>query len=126
MEQILSHEFLDVYRITDGVLLNVKKYKLPDHHWGYHKYKNDKKLMKKLDGLKNLYRVTKDVDDEWRPLKVGDIIYNYNKITPVNNYLEYRFEIKTTGECFSGGYVLFGSYLAEINMIIEKYKLDVK
>ena len=63
----------------------------------------------------------KYVDDKWCSVKVGDIIFNSDKIIPTNNPSEYRFEIKTTGESFAGCYTEVNKYISEINNIIESY-----
>lgn len=121
MEQITKHEYLDVYRVADGVLLNVKKYKEEDTNWAYSNHYNDKMVFKKIKGLKNLYECILDVVGKYYSISVGDIIYGTNKISLITNATEYRYEIKTTGEMFSGDYKEVSNYLYVIIEVMDRY-----
>ena len=124
MEQITKHEYLDVYRIADGVLLKVKKYKDSETcHIGWHTIEKYKSSLTKLKGLKNLFVVNSDIKCEygWFELNVGDVIFESEHIIPITNPSEYRYEIKTTGEMFSGNYKEVSNYLYIIIEIMDKY-----
>lgn len=124
VEKITEHEYMDVYRIRDGVLLKVKKYKQSDtRHIGWHNIKEYKASLEKLTGLKNLYKVISDIEckyGSWK-LSAGDIIFENEHVIPTNNYMEYRYEVKTTGECFSGNWGEFGDIMMDIAKICESY-----
>jgi hypothetical protein len=123
MEQITKHEYLDVYRITDGVLLNVKKYKETQCRFYWHDFDKNKKSFVKLSGLKNLYIANKDIEYgyEGNILAKGSLVYGGIYIVPLTNPAEYRFEIKTTDECFSGDYEETSSYLLLIIEVMGRY-----
>lgn len=122
MEQITKHWLLDVYRITDGVLLNVKKYEVD--RMAFHTLKESKKSFDKLNGLKNLYRANEDIKDKYSDkfiFKCGEYYYDNFKIIPTSDVDKFRFEIKTTGESFSGNSEIFTQYLSEISYIMSRY-----
>lgn len=128
MEQIVRHEYFDVYRVTDGVLLNVKKYATPRCSFYWNDFDKNKKSFTKLSGLKNLYIANKDVEYGYNKevLLKGSLIYGNDYIVPLINPYEYRFEIKTTGECFAGNYVDITNYLDIIRDMIDEYLNDYK
>lgn len=111
--QVLTKtEYQDVYRVTNGVILMVKKFipmKLdnienPRVYWTdktnskiYHQgcEKSLKVLTKECRCKKILY------DPEW-VIPKGTVIYNSIPVVATNNPSDWKYEIKTTGNAFSG------------------------
>lgn len=122
MEVVVETEYQDIYRITDGVLLIVNKFRYIDYssqtdrvislYDGKFKSYN-KKLSKKLRVLKencNVYGIT---------IPKGIVTYNLFPVEIVSDKDDYEYEIKTTGSMFSGNNE---SMLKMLNEIICKIK----
>lgn len=116
-EIVYQTELMDCYRITDGVLLNVKKYK-QTNNWidkdgiskPYHKDCKDLRVLKK-----------EYIDERFcKVYKIGTVIEAYYEVVKCN-VSDYTYEIKTTGNLFSGTSDIILQYLDIIKEIINTY-----
>lgn len=122
MEIVVESEYQDIYRITDGVLLVINKFRYIDYspqtEWivrlynvKYKSYnKNCQKQLKVLNEDCNIYGIT---------IPKGTILYNNFPVEIVPDKSDYEYEIKTTGNLFSGN---SESMLKMLNEIISKIK----
>ena len=122
MKTVVESEYQDIYRVTDGVLLIVNKFRRIDYSsqtercvilYGgkYKSYnKNCQKQLKMLKEDCNIYGIT---------IPKGTIVYHYFPVEIVSDKVDYKYEIKTTGNMFSGNYE---SMLKMLNEIISKIK----
>lgn len=122
METVVESEYQDIYRVTNGVLLIVNKFRRIDYSsqtercvilYGgkYKSYnKNCQKQLKMLKEDCNIYGIT---------IPKGTIVYHYFPVEIVSDKVDYKYEIKTTGNMFSGNYE---SMLKMLNEIISKIK----
>ena len=112
---IQENDYLDIYRITEGVLLKVYKVKIIQPEYGY--VAERKGVAKKL--FKGCYKLIKPVATPWRNLEPGTIIlerYIVESTEPKN----YKYEIKTTGNALGGSVSDISTYLDTINHLIDK------
>lgn len=122
METVVESEYQDIYRVTDGVLLIVNKFKRIDYSSQTErcvilykrKYKSyNKNCQKQLKMLKedcNIYGIT---------IPKGTVTYNLFPVELVSDINDYKYEIKTTGSMFSGNNESMSKML---NEIISKIK----
>lgn len=125
MVEILAEtEYQDLYRITDGVLLVVNKFKPIDY--GEDKYVSlydpkvksyNKGCQKRLKILKEDYY--KQYDDITVPK--GTVLY-YGRPVELARKDEWNYQIKTTGESLSGDFDEVTELLTSIIKIIDKEK----
>lgn len=118
--QVLAEtEYQDLYRITDGVLLVVNKFKPIDY--GEDKYVSlydpkvksyNKGCQKRLKILKEDYY--KQYDDITVPK--GTILY-YERPVELADKSEWNYQVKTTGEALSGD---FDEVTELLNEILKK------
>ena len=57
-----------------------------------------------------------------RIVPIGSHIVEYYWVEPIDDCSKFRFELKTTGSCFSGDVNKINKYISDMNAIIEKYK----
>lgn len=121
MQALAETEYQDLYRITDGVLLVVNKFKPIDY--GEDKYVSlydpkvksyNKGCQKRLKILKEDYY--KQYDDITVPK--GTVLY-YERPVELARKDEWNYQIKTTGESLSGD---FNEVTELLNEILKKNK----
>lgn len=122
MEIVVETEYQDIYRVTDGVLLIVNKFRHIDYSsqtdriislydGKFKSYnKNCQKQLKMLKEDCNIYGIT---------IPKGTVTYNLFPVELVSDINDYEYEIKTTGSMFSGNNE---SMLKMLNEIICKIK----
>lgn len=119
MQVLAETEYQDLYRITDGVLLVVNKFKPIDY--GEDKYVSlydpkvksyNKGCQKRLKILKEDYY--KQYDDITVPK--GTVLY-YERPVELARKDEWNYQIKTTGESLSGD---FNEVTELLNEILKK------
>lgn len=109
MEVLANTEYQDVYRIVDGVLLIVNKFKRiiydEDKYFGVSFSKAKFKSYNK-DCQKWLKVLKEDYHDEYSNITVpkGTVLYQDYPVELINKPENYIYEIKTTGNAFSGDY----------------------
>lgn len=122
MQVLAETEYQDLYRITDGVLLVVNKFK--PIYYGEYKYVSlydpkvksyNKGCQKRLKILKEDYY--KQYDDITVPK--GTVLY-YERPVELVDKSEWNYQIKTTGESLSGDFDEVTELLTSIIKIIDK------
>lgn len=122
MQVLAETEYQDLYRITDGVLLVVNKFK--PIYYGEDKYVSlydpkvksyNKGCQKRLKILKEDYY--KQYDDITVPK--GTVLY-YERPVELVDKSEWNYQIKTTGESLSGDFDEVTELLTSIIKIIDK------
>ena len=122
MQVLAETEYQDLYRITDGVLLVVNKFK--PIYYGEDKYVSlydpkvksyNKGCQKRLKILKEDYY--KQYDDITVPK--GTVLY-YERPVELVDKSEWNYQIKTTGELLSGDFDEVTELLTNIIKIIDK------
>lgn len=128
--QILAEtEYQDLYRVTDGVLLVVNKFKRID----YSKI-TDKpvgslyraKTGKYNKGCQDCLKVLKsDYHDTYADITVskGTVLYHGTPIEVTDDESEYQYQIKTTGDLFSGNIDEMENMLSDILYRIRQGKV---
>lgn len=121
METLAETEYQDLYRITDGVLLVVNKFKPIDY--GEDKYVSlyDPKVKLYNKGCQKQLKILKeDYYSKYADVTVsqGTVLY-YGRPVRLVNKNKWNYQIKTTGECFSGDIKKITELL---NKILEKVK----
>lgn len=128
--QILAEtEYQDLYRVTDGVLLVVNKFKPID----YSKVTNKTvgalyraKTGKYNKGCQDCLKVLKsDYVDTYSGVTVpkGTVLYHNRPVELTTDELEYQYQIKTTGDLFSGDADEMENMLSDILYRIRQGKV---
>ena len=121
METLAETEYQDLYRITDGVLLVVNKFKPIDY--GEDKYVSlyDPKVKSYNKGCQKQLKILKeDYYSKYADVIVsqGTVLY-YGRPVELACKEEWDYQVKTTGECFSGDIKKITELL---NTILEKVR----
>ena len=123
MVEILAEtEYQDLYRITDGVLLVVNKFKPIDY--GEDKYVSlyDPKVKSYNKGCQKQLKILKeDYYSRYEDVTVsqGTVLY-YGRPVELARKDEWNYQIKTTGESLSGSLDEVTELLTSIIKIIDK------
>lgn len=135
MEEIIKSEYEDVYRVTDGVTLHVKKYRRKtntDGRYIYIVYDDAPKLKNYIKGSNyrhcRLKKASEDVRiregfggaSDYVEALAGAVFESdvLVEIVPPNNY---KYEIKTSGDAFSGSALGMMELVEDITTQIETY-----
>lgn len=126
--KIQSHPLQDIYRLTEGVLLEVDKF---DPYFVPYAIlsKERQGKVKKIRGAKGIEEVTKDIvssvykDGAWVPYTVKKgtfLMHNYPKV-PTSDPRLFTFNLKSSGGTISGDSKHHLRLLGMINEIISSY-----
>lgn len=126
MEVLCKSDYQDLYRIKDGVLLVVNKfnYKKTDNRRGIIVCDISRKTVKKYnDGCQDQLKVLKNEYEckyEQCVLEAGTVLYSGYavELVPKENW---DYQIKTTGDLFSGNQDDILKLIDEIKKLIESY-----
>lgn len=119
-KQIIKTDYLDVFRIKDGVLFKVYKCKVIRHI--YCDY-NKRKCTKIADNVyKTKEPITLRVFGGESVIPTGAGIVEDSWVEKLNDYNDFTFQLKTTGGYFSGDMLTIKRYWDDINNILESYK----
>jgi hypothetical protein len=124
IEILAQTEYQDLYRISDGVLLVINKFKYIDfsnkttrflriYRRGLKKYnKGCQEQLKILD---------KDYFDEYDTITVkkGTILYENRPVSKTDNKEDWTYEVKTTGSSLGGNFDLVEGMLSSILKLIR-------
>ena len=129
MQILAETEYQDLYRVTDGVLLVVNKFKpidysdQTDRHVCLYSPKTGKYYKGCQDGLKIL---NEDYFDNYANVIVpkGTVVYYNTPVEPVTDASQITYQIKTTGNLFSGNANKMTYMLNEILHRIQSGKCD--
>lgn len=121
MEVLANSEYQDVYRIVDGVLLIVNKFKriIYDEDKYFSVSFSKAKLKSYNKGCQRWLKVLKeDYCDAYSNITVpkGTVLYQDYPIELSNVY---KYEVKTTGTSFSGNYSTVKSIINDIREVMD-------
>ena len=127
MEVVVKTDYQDIYRITDGVLLVINKFVSIDYSDRtkevVHVYRGIAKYKSYNKNCQNWLKVLKeDYKYEHCPVIVPKDTVTYMDIPVIctNNKEKWKYELKTTGSCFSGNYDKMLDLITEVyNIVIE-------
>lgn len=123
MQVIVKTEYQDVYRITNGVLLVVNKFKPICYNRTVVLFRAKVKSYNK--GCQKELKVLKEDYDSFSEITIprGTIIYHDRPVEIVNKE-HYTYQIKTTGESFSGNSNYILKLINDISEIIRTDNLN--
>lgn len=120
MKNVVNTEYQEVYRVTDGVLLVINKFTkmYPNEYvhssrWGT-KEKNSRR--------KTYHKDTKDLfiqqfdETTWggKIIPKDTILYYSEPVVATDNKYDWNYQIKTSGDSFSGGVNEIDNMLSDI------------
>ena len=118
---IIDNKYMKQIRLVDGVLINIYKCE-----FGHDVSSYIKRPRKQLDKMEDFFYVTtEDLIDSWknREYPVGTILYkshaSYYPILKINDKKDWYWELKTTGNAFSGNTELFKGLVESVLKFIE-------
>lgn len=123
MQVVCESDYQDIYRIKDGVLLIVNKFKKIDYsdktdRWVQieSKWKYKKECQDRLKILK------KDYYDKWSGVTVpkDTVLYYGAPVEIETDPSQYEYQIKTTGEMFSGDSEMMLDYINDIVNVVKR------
>lgn len=120
MEKIQSHAIKDIWRIREGLLLEVHRFKTLGHCWV-----RSKKSVKQIRGCKGLTELKEDYCDSYtkKTFPKGTLIYNTVPVEPETNKDNFKFEIKSSGgSIFSRNAEEMKNILNDIEKTINTYE----
>mgnify|MGYP007066964311 CR=1 FL=1 len=123
MEVLANTEYQDVYRIVDGVLLIVNKFKRiiydEDKYFGVCFKANIKSYNKNCQ--KWLKVLKEDYYDEYSNITIpkGTVLYHSYPVEPIIKPENYIYEIKTTGDAFGGDYSKVMDMINNIRKVMD-------
>lgn len=121
MEVVTKTEYQDVYRVTDGVLLVVNKF-VPMFKNNCNYYEENRKRKYSAE-TKDLYVLQRDYEDEYNmfPEKLlkGTVTYLSRPVVSTNNPTDWTYQLKTTGDAFSGNVFRFKELLSSTLYIVR-------
>ena len=126
METLCKNDYQDLYRVMDGVLLVVNKFKYVLENGKcrvstYSKSRDSTVYAKGCqDQLRKLIK-PRQSDIRGNVCPVGTVVY-YGYLIEKCPVEEYDFQIKTTGDLFSGNAAQLTEVLEEITEKIGEYK----
>lgn len=125
MEVIANTEYQEVYRVTDGVLLVINKFtKMYPNEYVYSSYSG----VKNKNGRRKTYgKNTKDLyiqqfdEVSWSGKEIpnGTVLYFSEPVIASNNKCDWNYQIKTSGDAFSGDKELIEKLLNDILHVIR-------
>lgn len=119
MEVLIENDFFKQIRITDGVLLNIIKYKSTNRFWNV----NPRKDLKKISDCLYISKVDKYDRDKLICSKDDYIIKDYSSpnyfVVKKEDKDKWGYEIKTTGCAFSGSKFTIDKIMNDIKEAIE-------
>lgn len=124
MEVLVNTEYQDVYRIVDGVLLIVNKFKriIYDEDKYFRVSFSEAKFKSYNKGCQKWLKVLKeDYHDEYSNISVpkGTVLYQDYPVELTIKPENYIYEIKTTGNAFGGDYNEVMDMIKNIRAIMD-------
>lgn len=126
MEVLANTEYQDVYRIVDGVLLIVNKFKkiIYDEDKYFRVSFSKAKFKSYNKGCQKWLKVLKeDYYDEYSNISVpkGTVLYQDYPVELIVKPENYIYKIKTTGDAFGGDFTDMMAYLEMIAEIMKEH-----
>ena len=124
IEILAETDYQDLYRISDGVLLVINKFKrieYPSEPY-FHVYTSDAKYKSYNKGCKKWLKVLKeDYKDKYHNIIVskGTVLYMDYPVESTSNKADWTYEIKTTASCLGGDFATTENMLNTILNIMK-------
>ena len=127
MEVLANTEYQDVYRIVDGVLLIVNKFKriICNEDEYFRVSFSNSKVKSYNKGCQKWLKVLKeDYHDEYSNISVpkGTVLYQDYPVELTIKPENYIYEIKTTGNAFGGDYNEVTDIIDNIYKLMDRYQ----
>ena len=124
MQTLCESEYQDLYRIKDGVLLVVNKFKPIDYSriTDRQVYTYNPKTRKYKKGCQDCLTILKeDYYDKYKDITIpkGTVLYYNIPVELLLDKSEHQYAIKTTGEMFSGNSKEIIEYINDIISVIN-------
>lgn len=126
MEVLAKTEYQDLYRISDGVLLVINKFKSIDYSDKTTSYvkiwlPNAKYKIYNKGCQKDLKELKEDYYDKYCTLTVkkGTVMYQERPVIKTDNKADWTYEVKTTGSSLGGSFDIVENMLSNILRIIR-------
>ena len=128
MKAVVQTEYQDIYRITDGVLLVVNKFEslyiegveyprvYPVNRAGMRSY--NKNCQQQLKVLKNEWHCKGSWYTPAWSIPAGTVLYGSIPVITISDKNKWQYEIKTTGNMFSGNAVEILEMLHNIENVV--------
>ncbi|AKO92009.1 hypothetical protein BEH_07780 [Priestia filamentosa] len=118
MEKIQSHEIKDIWRVQDGLLVEIYKY----DSLGYHIH-SDKIKAKIIRGCKGLKELKEDYTDSWekKTYPKGTLLYHGQPVRAISDRNKFKAEIKSSGGSVLGSITEINKVLEDIEHILNQY-----
>ena len=124
MQVVCECDYQDIYRITDGVLLVINKFEYAGKPYSiYTHYMKTGKYHK--DCQRHLEIIKHDYYDQPNDItyKKGTVMYYHRVVQKTDDRSKWEYQIKTTGEAFSGNHEKMTEMLNTIRELMDdKYK----
>ncbi|UUG68114.1 hypothetical protein [Bacillus phage PK-3] len=119
MEKIQSHEIKDIWRVRDGLLIEISKFQ----SLGYNISDNQMKT-KVVRGCKGLRELKEDYTVEWskKTYPKGTLLLHGTPVEPITDVNKFRAEIKSSGGSVLDSLEKIESILNDIKAILRQYK----
>ena len=124
IEILAETEYQDLYRISDGVLLVINKFKRIEYPSDpyFSVYSGDLRLPLYNKGCQKWLKVLKDdYKDKYHDIIVskGTVLYMDYPVEPTDNKDDWTYEVKTTGSCLGGDFTTTENILNTILNIMK-------
>lgn len=121
MEVVVQTEYQDIYRIKHGVLLIVNKFVRADSNNSVRMFQPRNKLKLYHKNCQNLRELKEDYWPPYCPVELlkGTVLYRDYPVEATNDKTKWKYEIKTTDNCFSGDSIELLNYIKEIESVIR-------
>ena len=128
MKIVAQTEYQDIYRITDGVLLIINKFEplyiegveyprvYPVNRAGMRSY--NKNCQQQLKVLKNEWHCKGSWYTPAWSIPAGTVLYGSIPVITVSDKNKWQYEIKTTGNMFSGNAIEILEMLRDIENVV--------
>lgn len=124
IEILAETDYQDLYRIADGVLLVINKFKrieYPSEPY-FHVYTSDAKYKSYNKGCQKWLKVLKeDYKSKYHDIVVpkGTVLYMNYPVESTDNKADWTYEIKTTASCLGGDFTTTENMLNTILNIMK-------
>lgn len=119
MEKIKSHAITDVWRVKEGVLVNVYKYKSISKKYPTISHTKTK-VVRGCTGLRALKEDYTTRDGE--TFKAGTFVLNCTPVEPLTDVKDFKFDVTSSGGSIYGRIAEVERVLHNIQDILDTYK----
>lgn len=118
MEKIKSHAITDVWRVKDGLLVNVYKYKSISKKYPTISHTKTKVVR----GCTGLRALKEDYTADGETFKAGTFVLNCSPVEPLTDVKDFKFDVTSSGGSIYGSITDVERVLEKIQDILNTYK----